>query len=576
MSLLEIEKLSLSIGENHILHEVDLAIDAGDVLGLVGESGSGKSMTALSIMRLLPPSARASGRIRFNGKDLLTASEDEMCSLRGDDIGMVFQEPMTALNPVKTIGEQVSEGIRLHTGAGRAEAEKRAAKTLDRVGLPPAQFPLSRYPHQLSGGQRQRVVIAIACALKPKLLIADEPTTALDVVLQAQILELLRELVAESKMGLLLISHDLAVIAEMSDRIAVMRYGEILDTGETARTLSEQVHPYTRQLALASMHVPARRISPLEGEMSTKATEGVVSAAGPSSALPSEATPPGPSGRPPLEGEGSLLSVENVTREYRTPRASFFGKPQKFRAVDDVSFDLAPGRSIALVGRSGCGKSTLARMVLALDGVTSGTIRLMGETITGRAEADLRPARRNMQIVFQDPYGSFDPRHRVERLVSEPLGLLETPPDRTEKRELVAKALHQVGLKPDDMRKYAHEFSGGQRQRISIARAIITRPKLVVADEAVSALDVSIRAQILDLFAELNHTMGLAYLFITHDLTVARAITDQVLVMHEGRIVERGSTADVLDNPQSDAATALVRAAPDLHRAIARKLQEQG
>ena len=285
-------------------------------------------------------------------------------------------------------------------------------------------------------------------------------------------------------------------------------------------------------------------------------------------------------GRPsdPHNGEGKapLLSVENVTREYPGSRTSLFAKPQMFRAVDDVSFSLEHGRSLALVGRSGCGKSTLARLVLALDTVSAGTIEFLGQTITGKSEAELRPARRNMQIVFQDPYGSFDPRHQVERLVAEPLGLLEPIPDRSERRDLVAHALHQVGLKPDDMRKYPHEFSGGQRQRISIARAIITRPKLVVADEAVSALDVSIRAQILDLFAELNHAMGLAYLFITHDLTVARAITDDVLVMHEGRIVERGPTSAVLDNPQSDAAKALVDAAPDLHRAIARKLREQG
>jgi peptide/nickel transport system ATP-binding protein len=247
-----------------------------------------------------------------------------------------------------------------------------------------------------------------------------------------------------------------------------------------------------------------------------------------------------------------------------------------FRAVDDVSFSLAPGRSVALVGRSGCGKSTLARLVLALDKATSGTIRFMGEDITSRSEAELRPARRNMQVVFQDPYGSFDPRHKVERLVAEPLSLLEPAPDALKRRELVAHALHQVGLKPHDMQKYPHEFSGGQRQRLSIARAIITRPKLVVADEAVSALDVSIRAQILDLFAELNRKLGIAYLFITHDLTVARAITDEVLVMHEGKIVERGATADVLDNPQSDAAKALVDAAPDLRRAISRKLREQG
>ncbi|RUW73740.1 MULTISPECIES: dipeptide ABC transporter ATP-binding protein [unclassified Mesorhizobium] len=540
MSLLEIENLSLSIGHTPILKGVELAVAPGEVMGLVGESGSGKSMTALTVMRLLPFAARASGRVTFDGIDILAASEDQMCALRGDDIGMVFQEPMTALNPVKTIGEQVAEGIRWHTKASRAEAEERARRILDRVGLPPAKFPLSRYPHELSGGQRQRVVIAIACALKPKLLIADEPTTALDVVLQAQILDLLRDLVAENRMGLLLISHDLAVVTEMADKITIMRHGEVMEAGDTARTLSAQLHPYTRQLAQASMHVPARPRPHTAG-----------------------------SARP-------LLQVDGVTRDYPGRRSSLFRRAAPIRAVDDVSLSIEPGQSVALVGRSGCGKSTLARMILALDKSTSGTIRFSGETITGRSEAELKPARRDMQVVFQDPYGSFDPRQKVEKLVAEPLHVLDKTPANAERRELVAHALHEVGLGPRDMDKYPHEFSGGQRQRLSIARAIITRPKLVVADEPVSALDVSIRAQILDLFAELNQKLGIAYLFITHDLTVARAITDEVLVMHEGRIVERGKTGAVLDHPQSEAARALVRAAPDLHRAIARRLQEQG
>lgn len=540
MSLLEIENLSLAIGDTPILKGVELSVAPGEVMGLVGESGSGKSMTALTIMQLLPHAARASGRVTFDGIDILAATEDQMCALRGDDIGMVFQEPMTALNPVKTIGEQVAEGIRWHTKASRAEAEDRARKMLDRVGLPEAKFPLSRYPHELSGGQRQRVVIAIACALKPKLLIADEPTTALDVVLQAQILDLLRGLVSENRMGLLLISHDLAVVTEMADRITILRHGEVMEAGDTARTLSEQLHPYTRQLALASMHVPARPRTHATGQ-----------------------------GKP-------LLQVEGVTRDYPGRRTSLFKSAAPIRAVDDVSLSLAPGQSVALVGRSGCGKSTLARMILALDKSTSGTIRFRGETITGRSEAELKPARRDMQVVFQDPYGSFDPRQKVEKLVAEPLHVLERKPTPAERREMVAHALHEVGLGVTDMDKYPHEFSGGQRQRLSIARAIITRPKLVVADEPVSALDVSIRAQILDLFAELNQKLGIAYLFITHDLTVARAITDEVLVMHDGRIVERGKTSDVLDHPQSEAAKALVAAAPDLHRAIARRMQEQG
>ncbi|MBL8576087.1 MAG: ABC transporter ATP-binding protein [Mesorhizobium sp.] len=550
MSLLEIENLALDIGGTPILKGIDLRIEAGEVMGLVGESGSGKSMTALSIMKLLPEFASLSGRIGFGGSDLVNASEEDMCALRGDDIGMVFQEPMTALNPLKTIGEQVAEGIRLHTGANRTDAEAKARAMLDRVGLPFEKFALTRYPHELSGGQRQRVVIAIACALKPKLLIADEPTTALDVVLQAQILELLRELVHENRMGLLLISHDLAVVTEMADRITILRGGEVMETGDTAQTLSTQLHPYTRQLAQASLHVPERG-----KRVSASSTAE----------------------RSPLSRDKApLLSVQNITKDYPGRRTSLFEKPQPFRAVDNVSFTLGEGRSVALVGRSGCGKSTLARMILALEKPTSGSVAFRGAVLTGRNEAALRPARRDMQVVFQDPYGSFNPRRTVEWLVAEPLHLLDNNPGKAERRELVKHTLHEVGLQPSDMQKYPHEFSGGQRQRISIARAIITRPKLVIADEPVSALDVSIRAQVLDLFAELNQKLGIAYIFITHDLTVARAITDEVMVMHEGRIVETGKTQEVLSHPQSDAARMLVEAAPDLHRALAKRMQEQG
>jgi len=540
MSLLEIEKLSLSINGTPILKHVDLSVEAGQTVGLVGESGSGKSMTSLAVMKLLPPGSSPDGRIAFDGIDILAAPEAAMCRLRGNEIGMVFQEPMTALNPVKTIGEQVAEGIRLHTGVNRADAEARARKILERVGLPVEKFPLSRYPHELSGGQRQRVVIAIACALKPKLLIADEPTTALDVVLQKQILELLRDLVDENRMGLLLISHDLAVVTDMADRITIMRRGEVMEEGETAQTLSAQVHPYTRQLAEASTHVPAR-------------------------AKPVTATLSQP-----------LLQLDNVVRDYPGRRLSLFSKAEPFRAVNGVSFSLAPGQSVALVGRSGCGKSTLARMILALDRPTGGEIRFMGDPISRMGESALRPARRNMQVVFQDPYGSFDPRHKVERLVAEPLHLFGNQPSPAEKRERVAAALHDVGLSSRDMNKYPHEFSGGQRQRLSIARAVITRPRLIVADEPVSALDVSIRAQVLDLFADLNQRLGIAYLFITHDLTVARAITDEVMVMHDGEIVEEGATGRVLDHPESEAARDLVAAAPDLQRAIARRLEMQG
>ena len=592
MTLLSIEGLRVEIGGAPILKGVDLTIGHGEVMALVGESGSGKSMTALAVMRLLPEAARATGRVALDGVDLLAAPEAAMNRLRGNEIGMVFQEPMTALNPLKTIGEQVAEGIRWHDGAGRAEAEERARRMLDRVGLPEAKFPLQRYPHELSGGQRQRVVIAIACALRPRLLIADEPTTALDVVLQAQILDLLRGLVEEDRMGLLLISHDLAVVADMADRITILRHGEVMETGETVEVLTQQRHPYTRRLAEASAHVPAVR----------RSFAGEVAALAPSpspSRLRLDTSPP-PSGgeeepavmpealpRPLPGGEVAaqrpergmradrrtppLLAVTDVVKDYPGRRTSLFRKPEPFRAVDGVSLEIAAGRSVALVGRSGCGKSTLARMILALDRPTSGSIRLDGNELGNRSEAELKPFRRDMQVVFQDPYGSFNPRHTVERLVAEPLHLLDEKLSGGERREWVAKALAEVGLAADDMRKYPHEFSGGQRQRLSIARALITRPKLIVADEPVSALDVSIRAQVLDLFADLNDRLGVAYLFITHDLTVARAITDEVLVMHDGRIVERGATAEVLGAPKSEAGRALVDAAPDLQRMLARR-----
>jgi peptide/nickel transport system ATP-binding protein len=361
-----------------------------------------------------------------------------------------------------------------------------------------------------------------------------------------------------------------------------MRKGEVMEAGETAATLSAQAHPYTRQLAEASVHVPERAAAPSPGSGYARATLSPRGEEAPA-APPRPLLPTGEKVAAKRPDEGGrhaeslpLLEVSSVIKDYPGRRSSLFHKPPPFRAVDGVSFTLRPGQSMALVGRSGCGKSTLARMILALDRPTGGDIRFMGQSLTSASEEELRPHRRNMQVVFQDPYGSFDPRHKVTRLVGEPLHLLEKAPAPAERRERVAAALHEVGLSTADMDKYPHEFSGGQRQRLSIARALITRPKLIVADEPVSALDVSIRAQILDLFADLNRRLGVAYLFITHDLTVARAITDEVMVMHEGKMVEEGSTAEVLDHPRSDAAKALVAAAPDLRRAIARRLAIQG
>jgi peptide/nickel transport system ATP-binding protein len=534
MTLLEVKALKLAIGTTPILAGIDLAVEAGGILGIIGESGSGKSMTALSIMQLLPEGARLSGSIALDGVDLLQKSERELCAIRGRDIGMVFQEPMTALDPLKTIGEQVSETVLTHTRTSRAEAAKIARDTLDRVGLEAARFPLDRYPHELSGGQRQRVVIAMAIALRPRLLIADEPTTALDVTTQAQILLLLRRLVAEDGMGMIFITHDVAVVAGLAHSIAIMRQGEIVEAGETGAVFRALRHPYTRALFVASSHVPKREPPP-----------------------------------PAAPGTVPVLVATDVVRDYRLPRRQPFRRPDYFRAVDHVSLSIGRGENVGLVGESGSGKSTLARAIMALEPLQGGSVRLDGETLIAAAGASNR-ARRKLQVVFQDPYGSFDPRHRVDRLVTEPFHLLGSEaPVGVERQRRLAEALETVGLTASDAEKYPHEFSGGQRQRIAIARALIIRPALIILDEAVSALDVSIRAQILDLLAELSGRLRLSYLFISHDLHVVRAVTDRVLVMQAGKIVESGETAAVFANPQHAYTQELLAAAPSLEAALA-------
>jgi len=525
MTLLAIEDLTLAIHGTPVLHGVSLAIAPGQIVALTGESGSGKSMTALAVMGLLPEGAVTSGQVRLVGRDVLATPERALCALRGRDVGMVFQEPMTALNPVQCIGDQVAETIRIHTAASRAEARARASAVLARVGLAPDRFPLSRYPHELSGGQRQRVVIAMAIALRPRLLIADEPTTALDVTTQAQILDLLMGLVADFGMGLMMITHDLAVVAGMADRIAVMRRGEVVESGPAADLLRAMRHPYTRMLFAAARHrvdLPAR---------------------------PSAAAP--------------LLRVEGVSRDYRLPRPHLFAHAGRFRAVNNVSFTLERGERLGLVGESGCGKSTLTRAILGLEPVQAGTITLDGAPVLAGHHPDLA-VRRQMQVVFQDPFGSFDPRHRVDRLITEPFHLLPTPPKGQARRDAIAEALTSVGLVADDARKYIHEFSGGQRQRIAIARALIIKPRLIVFDEAVSALDVSVRAQVLDLLADLCRLYPLSYLFISHDLAVTRSVTDRVMVMRAGEIVETGATEAVFANPRHPYTCALLAAAPRL------------
>jgi peptide/nickel transport system ATP-binding protein len=523
--LLHIESLGVSIGAVSVLERVSLHVAGGEILGLVGASGSGKSMTALAIMRLLPPAARVTGSVCFEDRLLGAMSEAELREVRGGRIGMIFQEPMTALNPLIRIGEQVAETVRLHRAAGAAEATSLAREALDRVGL--RGIELDRLPYELSGGQRQRVAIAMALVLSPPLVIADEPTTALDVETQADVLRRLEELVRGGGSGMILVSHDLAIVSQITDRIAVMRHGEIVEQLPTKELLTHEHHPYTRALLAAAR---------LERTRALRAPDGAA----------------------------AVLEARDVVREYPQRRRSLLRRAGARRAVDGVSLDVHAGETVGLVGESGSGKSSLLRTLLALERPQGGVVRLLGEDFGAARGSALRRLRRSIQVVLQDPVGSFDPRWRVEQLVAEPYYALDAPPDAAVLKANVAAALAEVGLCAADGARYPHEFSGGERQRIAIARALILRPAVIAFDEAVSALDVLVRAQILTLLAELADRLQLAYLFVSHDLQVVRAIADRVYVMQQGRIVEQGPTERVFRAPQHAYTRALLAATPQL------------
>ncbi|MCE9524185.1 MAG: dipeptide ABC transporter ATP-binding protein [Alphaproteobacteria bacterium] len=534
MSLLNVQALSLTIGATQVLKSVSFDVAPGEILGIVGESGSGKSMTLLSTMRLTPRGAHASGAIRLDGEDLLAKSEGEMCTIRGQRIGMIFQEPMTALNPVQTIGHQVAEMFTLHRGLSAREAVQTAAQHLAQIGLTPDRVPIDRYPHQLSGGQRQRVVIAMATALSPKLVLADEPTTALDVTTQAGILDLLKALAQRNGAGLIFVTHDLAVVASLADRIAIMKQGEIVEEGPAPAIFRTMQHPYSKALRAAATLSPHTRV-------------------------------------PKNANVTPILEAVDVGVSYQSSSWKQFGRASHTRAVDGISFKLVPGEVVGIVGESGSGKSTLARALLGIGPVTHGSVQIGGDDFATARGTKLRAIRQRIQVVFQDPYGSLNPRLRVEALIAEPLHLLDRRPSAKERRQRVETILARVGLTASDADKFPHEFSGGQRQRIAIARALILEPKIVVLDEAVSALDVSVRAQIIDLLRDLSERLGIAYLFITHDLSVVRALADRVLVMHNGRVVEEGPVAQVLAKPQHAYTQQLVAASPDLETALAER-----
>ena len=552
--LLAVENLTTAFRRDgawrEVVHGVSFTVGARETVALVGESGSGKSVSALAVMRLHPRQAsRVGGRVLFEGRDLLALPEPAMRGLRGDAIAMVFQEPMTSLNPVLTIGFQIAEGLMLHRGLGREAAEAEAVRLLDRVRIPAARSRLHDHPHRFSGGMRQRVVIAMALACRPKLLIADEPTTALDVTVQAQILDLLKELQDQEGMAVLFITHDMGVVAEIADRTVVMRHGRAVEAGDTAEIFRGAHHPYTRALlsSVPKLGSMAGETRPLRFPI-VSATTGAVDVP---PGLPDTVTP----------GQRPVLEVSGLTTRFDI-RGGLLGKVRgRVHAVEGVSFTLGAGETLALVGESGCGKSTTGRSVLRLIEPAAGSVLLDGEDVLTLGPAALRERRKRMQMIFQDPFASLDPRMSVGAAIAEPI-LLNRLGTRAEARARTADLLQRVGLTPDMASRFPHEFSGGQRQRICIARALAVRPRLIVADESVSALDVSVKAQVVNLMLELQAEFGLAFLFISHDMAVVERVSHRVAVMYLGEIVEMGPRAAVFGDPQHPYTRRLLAAVP--------------
>jgi peptide/nickel transport system ATP-binding protein len=507
---------------------VSFELAPGEVLAIVGESGSGKSVTAQTIVGLTrSPNASIEGSVRLDGAELIDAGEAELRKIRGERIAMVFQDPMTSFNPVYRIGDQLIEAIQAHRPqVSKREARERAIELLGSVGLPDPEHRVDRYPHEFSGGMRQRAMIAMALTLDPDVLIADEPTTALDVTIQAQILELLRRLNRERGLATILITHDFGVVAEMADRVLVMHEGKIVERGDLDDVFYATKDPYTRKLLGAVVRLD--QAPPLR----------------------------------PSRGEPAMLEVTDLVKHFPVRRGLLFDrKVDQVRAVDGVSFSVAKGETLGLVGESGSGKSTLSRTVLQLLAPTSGSVRFEGREIAGLSRRQMQPLRSEMQMIFQDPYASLNPRKRIGQIVGEPLRI-QGRASGTALRSQVQELLERVGLSPAHYDRYPHEFSGGQRQRIGIARALALRPKLILADEPVSALDVSIRAQILDLLADLQEEFGLTYVFVAHDIGVVRHVSDRIAVMHNGKIVEQGPADQVCERPSDAYTKALLAAVP--------------
>ncbi|MFD1745113.1 ABC transporter ATP-binding protein [Rhizobium helianthi] len=532
-----------------VVRNISFDISPGETMAIVGESGSGKSVTSLSIMRLLAKDvSRIEGEVLLNGRNLLGLSEREMRHVRGNDMSMIFQEPMTSLNPIFTIGRQISEVLTRHKGMSKAEARAETIRMLEKVRIPNAHTRFDEYPHQFSGGMRQRVMIAMALASRPKLLIADEPTTALDVTIQGQILDLIKTLQEEEDMSVLFITHDMGVVAEIADRTVVMFRGDAVESGPTEKIFHYGEHPYTRALLSA---VP--KLGSMEGQDAPLRFPIVDTATG----IITEPVP----AVPPTREMQPVLQVKNLTTRFPVHSGLFSRQTGSIHAVENVSFDLKQGETLSLVGESGCGKSTTGRSVMRLIEPTSGDIQLDGLNVRELGTSDLQKMRKSIQMIFQDPFSSLNPRMTVGQAIAEPF-LKHGLGSKNQAREKTADLLERVGLSASMMNRYPHEFSGGQRQRIAIARALSLDPKVIVADESVSALDVSIKAQVCNLMLDLQEQLDLAFLFISHDMAVVERVSHRVAVMYLGEIVEIGPRAAVFENPQHPYTKKLIAAVP--------------
>ncbi|BAI74362.1 peptide/nickel transport system ATP-binding protein (plasmid) [Azospirillum sp. B510] len=570
-ALLAVEGLSVAFDGEHgpirVVDDVSFTVAPGETVAIVGESGSGKSVTSLSLMRLVDYAGGriVGGRIRFKGRDgrerdLASPPAEALTGMRGNDVAMVFQEPMTSLNPVFTIGDQIAEAVMLHQGLDRKAAREEALRMLEKVRIPEPARLLDRHPHQLSGGMRQRVMIAMALSCRPSLLIADEPTTALDVTIQAQILRLIRLLQDEMGMGVIFITHDMGVVAEVADRVVVMWRGRKVEEGPVERIFQAPRHPYTKALLSAVPKLGALRGQDLPVRFPLLVVDDA-------KADPAPAVPPVQD--TVRATDAPLLEVRDLTTRFDVRKGIFGSLKARVHAVEKVSFAVRPGETLALVGESGCGKSTTGRTIMGLQSATSGTIRFDGTdtaTLDSNGQAKLKE---KIQYIFQDPFASLNPRMTVGFSVAEPMLVHDYAPTakpgvsrRRAIEERVAELLTQVGLKPEHARRYPHEFSGGQRQRICIARALACDPKLIIADEAVAALDVSIQAQIVNLLMELQARRGLSYLFISHDMAVVERVSHRVAVMYLGQIVELGPRRAVFENPQHPYTRRLMAAVP--------------